>query len=147
VDDGGAGYTSEGAWEFVAGEEHYCGPGFRVAAKPGDTARWTFTAPSTDTYTLFATAPGGKRLTDAAAYSCGGRTATVNQRRGDGGWSELFSVDLQAGERCEVTLTSGGEGATAADALRAESAARYNDGSEVRTLALGPYDGVVLLKP
>ncbi|MBM3501637.1 MAG: hypothetical protein FJX74_23535 [Armatimonadetes bacterium] len=147
VDDGTTGFASAGAWEFVAGEQHYHGPGFRLAAKPGDTARWVFAAPSSDTYIVFATTPGGKRLTDAAVYSGQGKTATLNQRQGDGGWMQLFEVDLKAGDRCEVTLISSGTGATAADAIRAESKARYNDGSEVRTLDLGPHDGVVLVRP
>jgi len=104
-------------------------------------------APSTDTYTLLATTPGGKTLTDAATYSCAGKTATLDQRKGDGGWVRLFEVSLSEGKSCTVSLLSGGGGATAADAIRAESAARYNDGSTVRALKLAPLDGTVLLRP
>jgi hypothetical protein len=146
VDDGGPGFTCEGAWEVAGGEAAYAGAGYRLAAKPGATARWSLVVPSTDTYTLFATAPGGKTLTDSAAYSCGDKQATVDQRPCDGGWVKLFEVGLAEGERCEVVLTSSGEGATAADAIRAESAARYNDGSTVEELTLGPVDGTVLVR-
>jgi hypothetical protein len=131
----------------VSGEAHYYGAGYRLAAKPGSTAKWTFTVPSTNSYTIFATTPGGKTLTEAAAYACGGNTISLDQRKGDGGWVRLCEVELKEGEACEVALTSGGEGATAADAIRAESKARYNDGAAVRSLRLGAFDGVVLLKP
>jgi hypothetical protein len=71
----------------------------------------------------------------------------VNQRAGDGGWMKLFTVKLKQGEKCVVRLRSGGTGATAADAIRAESAARYNDGATVTSVELGPLDGIVLVKP
>ncbi|MBN1343673.1 MAG: hypothetical protein JXQ73_13375 [Phycisphaerae bacterium] len=44
-----------------------------------------------------------------------------------------------------MRLRSGGTGGTAADAIRVESAARYNDGSVVDTLTLDALDGVVLV--
>ena len=149
VDDGAAGFMAEGAWESRDGEDHYCGPGFRVSPKPGSTARWTFVAPSTDQYTIFAAIPGGKQLTDAAAYALAGSeakpTMTLDQRKRDGGWVKLFEAALKEGQRYEVILRSGGTGLTAADAIRAESAARFNDGSPVERVTLAPLDGVVLI--
>ncbi len=151
VDDHEAGFTCSGAWELRAGEGHYAGPGFRFARKPGDTARWTFTAPARDTYTLFVTTPGGKDVTDAAEYQllepAGGPAVTLNQRKGDGAWVRLFEVPLAAGQRCVVQVRSSGTGGTVADALRAESAARYNDGAVVESVALEALDGVVLVRP
>jgi hypothetical protein len=58
----------------------------------------------------------------------------------------LGQVELKAGERCRVTLTSGGVGTTIADAIRAESAARYNDGVAVVGVTVPPLDGIVLLR-
>jgi hypothetical protein len=150
VDDTASGCECKGAWETVGGEVHCYGDSFRRAAKPGDTCKWTFTAPSADTYTIYASIPGGKGASDAAMYSATTRAGKVNktldQRTGDGGWVRLFEVKLAAGERCEVSLLSSGTGATQADAIRAESAARYNDGSEVSKLTLGPLDGAVLVR-
>jgi hypothetical protein len=146
VDDDSPDFATEGAWELAGGEQRFSGPGYRRAGKPGDRARWTFAAPSTDRYTLFVAVPGGKTLTDAAMYAVEGESVTLNQRPGDGGWMKLLEVDLTAGQACTVSLTSGGTGATAADALRAESAARYNDGALVSRLDLAPYDGAVLIR-
>ncbi len=146
VDDTDAGFAADGAWQSMGGPGHYYGAGFRQAAKPGSTARWTFTAPAADTYTLFACVPGGKTLTGAAEYTVGGMQAalTINQRTGDGGWVKLFDVRLKAGQKCEVVLRSAGVGATAADAIRAESGARFNDGARVESVALAPMDGIIL---
>ena len=60
---------------------------------------------------------------------------------------ELFTVKLKQGETCVVRLRSGGTGATAADAIRAESAARYNDGATITSVELAPLDGIVLVTP
>jgi hypothetical protein len=147
VDDDSADFTCQGAWEIKNGERHYCGSTFRSAAKPGDTAYWSFSAPSDDTFAIFACAPGGNDLTDAAMYDMDGvpakPIATINQQGADGGWVRLFDVKLSAGRRYAVRLRSGGDGATAADAIRLESAARYNDGSVVNTIVLDALDGVV----
>ena len=159
VDDADANWSGSGAWEMRAGETHYYGAGYRLAAKPGSAATWSFVAPSADEYTIFATAPGSPKrvkpgdilLTDAAAYDvvapAGGGAINIKQRAADGGWMKLFTVKLKQGEKCVVRLRSGGTGATAADAIRAESAARYNDGATVTSVDLGPLDGVVLVKP
>ncbi len=149
VDDADAGFTADGAWEAMGGPWHYYGEGYRVAAKPGSTARWTFTAPAADEYAIFACVPGGKTLTSAAEYVVEGTqaAATINQRVGDGGWAKLFDVRLKAGQKCDVVLRSAGVGATAADAIRAESAARLNDGARVESITLAPMDGVILLNP
>ncbi len=151
VDDAQPGFSCQGAWERVAGEVHACGDGYRQAAKPGDTARWAFVAPAADTYTILACVPGGKGAATAAAYAAEAGPATVrqtlDQRSGDGGWVRLFELKLAAAETCTVVLTSSGVGATQADALRAESARRYNDGGRVAQLTLGPLGGVVLLRP
>lgn len=159
VDDAGAAWDGSGGWEARAGETHYYGAGYRLAAKPGSAATWSFVAPSTDEYTIFATAPGSPKrvppgevlLTDAAEYAvvtpAGGPAVNVNQRAGDGGWMKLFTVKLGQGETCTVRLRSGGTGATAADAIRAESAARFNDGATLTSVELGPLDGIVLVKP
>jgi len=149
VDDGAPGFSCQGAWQATDGEDHYCGAGYRAAARPGDTARWTLSPPSDDRYTLFGSVPGGKGLTGAAMYRVRAegteQTINVNQRAYDGGWVKLFEVKLSQGERCVVELVSGGAGATAADAIRAESAARYNDGATVESVELGPLDGAILL--
>jgi hypothetical protein len=151
IDDADPGFVCQGAWEARSGESQYVGAGYRVAAKPGDAATWTFTAPEADHYTIFVTLPRDKGLTNAAEYAvvepADGPTATMTQRGRDGGWVRLFEVKLSAGQRCRVRLRSAGTGATAADALRAESTARYNDGASVETVTLSPLDGWVLLKP
>jgi hypothetical protein len=148
VDDDGPDFAPDGAWQAAAGERHYFGYGYRVAAKPGSTARWTFTAPSTDTYAIFVCVPGGKDLTDAAAYGVeGAAAATINQRVADGGWVKLFEIKARRGQKYEVVLRSGGAGATAADAIRAESAERFNDGAKVESVTLDPMDGIILLSP
>lgn len=150
VDDASPDFSAKGLWQRAAGDDHYYGAGYRSAAKPGSTARWAFTAPSADTYSFFACFPGGKSSTDAAAYALRGAgptaAATVTQRTGDGGWVRLFEAKLAAGGRYEVVLTSGGAGTTAADAIRIESAARYNDGATVTSVTLPPLDGMVLLR-
>jgi len=138
VDDQSPDFACQGAWEELAGECGYVGRGYRQAAKPGDTARWSFTAPADDDYTLFITSPGGETLTDAAVYAVttnrGQKRVPLDQRAGDGGWLKLTEVSL-------------GEGATIADAIRVESAARYNDGAEVTEFALEPAGGAVLVRP
>jgi hypothetical protein len=157
VDDTEPGFSCQGAWERRSGEGYYCGAGYRTAAKAGDTAQWVFAAPSDDEFTLFAAVPRDARpgrlakldATDAAMYavaqSAGGPAATVDQRLGDGGWARLFDLHLAAGETCTVVLRSGGAGPTAADAVRAESAARLNDGAVVDRIEVPPLDGVLLL--
>ncbi|MCX7598268.1 MAG: putative glycoside hydrolase [Armatimonadetes bacterium] len=148
IDDSSPDFSAEGAWEGVAGDGGYYGLGYRLAAKPGATATWSFKAPTSDTYTFFACVPSGRSLTDAAAYSLspGGIAANISQRKGDGGWVKLFQCRLRAGERYTVSLRSGGTGPTAADAIRIESAARYNDGATVTSLTLAPRDGTLLLR-
>lgn len=151
VDDHEAGFRCDGAWERRGQQGHYAGSGYRVARKPGGTARWRFTAPAEDTYTVLATIPGGKDLTDAAAYQVAGPAdgawAVVDQRPRDGGWTELFQVKLAAGQECEVILHPSGAGFTAADAIRVESATRYNDGAVVESIVLDALDGMVLVNP
>ncbi len=153
VDDSAPGFTAQGAWERKSEEGRYVGTTHRMALKPGSRAHWTFTAPSADRYTIYACLPGGETLTAGAAYQVtgsGGRklaTAVVDQRKGDGGWVRLFTVPLGQGERCRVTVTSAGMGVTVADAILAESAARFNDGALVREVTLAPQDGIVLKFP
>jgi hypothetical protein len=150
ADDQDAACTLGGGWQRMSGEERYVGDGFRSARKPGSAFTWRFTAPSTDTYTLFVTAPGGRQATDRAEYvvkaSGKARNAVLDQRPCDGGWARILTLPLVRGEACTVTLRSGGTGVTQADALRAESTARYNDGSTATSITLGPLDGVVLLR-
>ncbi|MCC6731548.1 MAG: hypothetical protein IT208_19665 [Chthonomonadales bacterium] len=150
VDDESPGFIAAGAWERVGGEVRGVGSGYRRARKPGAVARWRFRAPAADAYTLFVSLPDGRGLTEGATYTvtapAGGSGRALTQRGGDGGWKRLTRVRLLAGERCEVTLRSGGAGDTAADALRAESDARYNDGSAAQTIALAPLDGAVLVR-
>lgn len=153
MDDTSPAFTVQGAWERRSEEGRFVGPTHRAALKPGSRAHWTFTAPSSDRYTIYACLPGGEDCTPAAAYQATGAngrklaTAVVDQRKGDGGWVRLFTVSLQKGERCRVAVTSAGVGVTIADAILAESSARYNDGSLIRELTLPPLDGIVLLKP
>jgi hypothetical protein len=52
-----------------------------------------------------------------------------------------------AWERVAGEVHASGDGYRQADALRVESARRYNDGGRVTQLTLGPLDGVVLLRP
>jgi len=152
VDDGDVGFSARGAWERISEEGRYVGSTHRRALKPGSRADWVFSAPSSDRYYLYACIPGGQALSDGASYAIRPAsapravTAVVNQRTGDGGWVRLGGVSLKVGERCRVTLTSGGVGATVADAVRAESTARYNDGATVREVTIPPVDGVVLLR-
>lgn len=149
MDDHEPGFACTGAWELRSGENHYAGNGFRLARKPGDTARWSFAIPAADRYTVFAAIPGGKDLTDAAEYTLttpgGALAATVSQRPCDGGWVRLFDADLPAGAACALTLTSAGVGLTVADAIRIESAARYHDGATVSEVTLPARDGILLL--
>lgn len=150
VDDDSPDCAVDGAWEIKGGEDHYYGVGYRAARKPGECVRWSFTSPSADTYTLYACIPGGKSLTDAAVYTLpgmkSGPTATINQRKADGGWVRLFDVKLAMGQRCEVSLRSSGVGITAADAIRVESKARFNDGSRLKSVTLDPLDGTILIR-
>ena len=146
IDDMADGFATEGAWERVVADGAHYGPTYRRARKPGERATWTFTAPSTGRYTLLACAPGGDDLTASATYSLGNARAVVDQSAGDGGWVELFSADLLKGQEYALTLRSDGAGHTAADAIRIESQARYNDGAMVEQVELAPYDGLVLLR-
>jgi len=146
IDDTTDGFTARGAWERVVADGAHYGATYRRARKPGEQATWAFAAPSTGRYTLFACAPGGDDVTRSAVYSLGGARAVVDQSAGDGGWVELFSVDLLKGNQYELRLASGGSGATVADAVRVESAARYNDGATVSQVDLGPFDGTILLR-
>lgn len=149
IDDTDPNCTFKGAWERMAGEERYSGDGYRRALKIGATASWRITAPSTDVYTISACFPGGKDLTDSAIYTVNGIakkvSASIDQREGDGGWVSLFNIPLKKGQKAEVALHSSGGGSTAADAIRAESRARFNDGSVVKSLILVPLDGIILL--
>jgi|GEM_PF-1079783 len=157
VDDAGPGFACQGAWERRSGEGFYYGAGYRVAAKAGDTAQWTFTAPAEDVYTLHVVLPKDGRsgrpgrgdVSDAAMYTvtqpAGGPSVVLDQRQGDGGWARLFVVPLRVGDPCTVVLRSGGAGPTAADALRAEGGARFNDGAVLERAGLAPLDGVILL--
>jgi len=149
ADDAGPSFRASGSWERRAGEGHFVDGGCRVARKPGEAASWTLRAPSTGTYHLFASAPGGREFSSQVVYTAttrAGRTSFLaSQRAADGGWQRLGTVRLREGERLEVSLVSGGDGLTAADAVRIESVARWNDGAVVRRLRLGPLDGAVLL--
>jgi hypothetical protein len=148
IDDDSRQCSLQGTWEKRSGETHYYGPGFRTAPKPGSTAVWRFTAPSTDIYTFYASVPGGANLTNAASYALTGQAkaqATISQRGCDGGWTRLFEARLEKGREYGLKLLSGGTGETAADAVRLESKARFNDGAVVDKIELGPLDGIVLL--
>lgn len=149
IDDESADCKVEGSWEKVDGEDHYYGEGFRKARKPGETMRWQVTAPSADTYTVYACNPGDKSYTDSACFTLDGisnpPSKTVNQKKADGGWVELFDVKLQKGQKFDVVLKSSGSGATVGDAVRIESKARYNDGRLVRSLKIQPLDGIILV--
>lgn len=153
VDDLDPGFATQGAWERKSEEGRYVGLTHRAALKPGSKAHWTFTAPAADRYAIYACLPGGENLTAGAAYQVTGAdgrklaTAVVDQRKGDGGWVKLFEAPLRKGERCRVTVASAGMGVTVADAILAESAARFNDGALVREITLAPQDGVVLVMP
>lgn len=150
VDDSDAGFEAGGGFERVSDQGHFAGDSYRIARKPGATATWRLTAPSTDEYTLFALTPKLEGLTDTAAYraACGqgAQTGVVDQRSGDGGWTPVATVALEAGQEVEVTLASGGAGLTTADAIRLESRARLNDGSRVSEVVLPPRDGALLLR-
>lgn len=150
VDDADEGFMAEAGWERVSDLGRFCGTSTHQALKPGATATWSFTAPSTDTYTILACAPKLEGLTDAARFALEGpsgrQTVVVDQREGEGGWVMLLEAPLTEGEVYRVTLESGGTGITVADAVRIESAAPRHDGSLVRRLVLAPLDGEILLK-
>lgn len=139
-----------GLWEKLGGEDHYYGDSFLKAIKPGETIKWSFTAPASDTYYVFTCNPGDKHYTDAAYFTVEGvpspPSAMINQRKSDGGWVKLFDLKLEKAQKIEIVLKSSGEGATVGDAIRIESKARYNDGALVRSVNLPPLDGIILLK-
>jgi hypothetical protein len=149
VDDSDKDFKATGAWEILSGEEHYSGDTYRLARKPGETASWTLTAPSTDMYTVYACTPGGKNMTSSAQYTVRGinrpPSVSIDQRKCDGGWFKLFDLQLTKGQRFDIVLHSSGSGATAADAVRIESKARFNDGALVKSIDLDPLDGTMLL--
>jgi hypothetical protein len=152
VDDVSSDFSSQGPWEIRKTNERSYGKSwrmnsYRVVATAGNQASWQFTAPSTDTYAVFACLPGGEEFTKSASYSLAGDSrvaASVDQRKADGNWVKLFEAKLQGGKRYAVNVTSG-DGATVADAIRVESKARYNDGARVRELRLEGLDGIILL--
>ena len=151
LDDSGFDFTCTGAWEIKAGETGFMGSGYHVARKPGESATYKFTAPATDSYKILAAVPAKKDLTTSAAWSVKTPpldvSASMNQSKADGNWTELFTIPLKAGETCEVMLNSSGDGPTAVDALRVESQTRYNDGALVETISLDPLDGIILVNP
>ncbi len=52
LDNNEAGFSCTGEWGWAAPEVSFLGTDFRTAEGQGKLAKWTFTAPSTDTYTL-----------------------------------------------------------------------------------------------
>jgi len=149
-DDSDEGFSAPGAWQTLAGEGSYYGVGYRSARKPGEAARWSIVAPSTDTYTVFACVPKLEEVTDAAHYLIAGegdqREVVLDQHDRDGGWIPLGEVSLREGQTYGVDLQSSGTGATVADAIRWESMARLNDGAQVPVVTLAPFDGTVLVR-
>lgn len=154
VDDVSIDFSSHGPWHVRQTNQRSYGKSWRMnsyreVAAAGYQATWQFTAPSTDTYTVFASLPGGEEFTPSASYSLAGNSrvaASVDQRKADGNWVKLFETKLKAGKPYAVTVTSG-TGTTAADAIRLESTARYNDGAIVTKVKLDGLDGIILLYP
>jgi hypothetical protein len=150
MDDSDAGFERGDGFERVSDQGHFMGDSYRIARKPGATARWRVVAPSTGEYTLYALTPKLEGLTDSAAYrlACGPvrQTGVIDQRPGEGGWTPVLTAALETGQAVEVTVVSGGAGLTAADAIRLESRARLNDGSRVSEITLPPADGALLLR-
>ncbi|HJN14281.1 MAG TPA: hypothetical protein QGH10_02260, partial [Armatimonadota bacterium] len=97
-------------------------------------------------YTVSACVRGSDGDTDSALYSLKGERAVIDQSDGDGGWVRLFEAKLRADRTYELELASGGSGVTVADAIRVESAARYNDGAMVTQVDMGPAGGTILLR-
>jgi len=149
VDDNQPGFTAGSGWTEVGEQRYNYGRTYHLSKTAGAQAYWNFTAPQTDTYTIFACVPKLKGMTDSAHYSLAGRkpspSAVVDQRKGEDGWIELFKAPLRAGEHCRLVLESGDNGATAADAIRVESAARLDDGATIQRITLPPFDGAILL--
>jgi len=154
VDDISSDFSTQGPWEVRKTNERSYGKSwrmnsYRATTEPDSQASWQFTAPSTDTYTVFACLPGGEEFTKSAFYTLTGNTrvgASVDQQKADGDWVKLFEAKLSGGKRYAVKVRSG-TGTTAADAIRVESKARYNDGARVKEVTLGGLDGIVLLNP
>ena len=146
LDDADETFSTSGAWRIEQDLAHHYCPTCRVARKPGDRARWRIGVPFDDTYTVSACVRGSDGDTDSALYSLKGERAVIDQSDGDGGWVRLFEAKLRADRTYELELASGGSGVTVADAIRVESAARYNDGAMVTQVDMGPADGTILLR-
>lgn len=132
------------AWNFTAHQQ----------ATAGTAAQWDLNVPADGQYTIqvwLPAAPGASGWTKNAIYEVVSNGATVatytldqtTAAAGDG-WHTIATVSLTAAGAPFLRVHNAGSGPLLADAVYVTSTARFNDGSSVSQITLGPYDGILL---
>ena len=155
VDDSGKGpaIRLDSGMRVLQGPYYHAWRGEAHVLKKGEQATWELAIPEDGEYRIEAwlpAAPEASRWTRRAVYelSSGGRAvaeALLDQSAAASGdrWHAITAVTLRAGP-ATLTLRNNGREKSIADAVRAVSRARYNDGAAVREVTLEPWDGIVL---
>ena len=113
VDDGAAGFSTQGAWSINSGGYGgtYRATTTAVGASPTATATWTFTPPLTDTYAVYARFPNvaAMRTVDARFFidHAGAVTPiTITQARDGDNWRFIGRYPFHGGRPAHVWLTN-----------------------------------------
>jgi len=105
------------SFPLTLGEDCY----YAFAGHGSSQAKWTFTTPSSDNYTIFAWWPYSADNTSSARYTInhagGSTTVTKNQRINSGQWNELGEFYFNEGEYSIVLTDDTSAGIVVADAI------------------------------
>ncbi len=124
VDDADPGAERDGDWTRSAEVHEFYGSGYKLApAGSEDRFRWTLAPPEAGRYSVQACWASGTDRSKTATYRFGvagasSQTATVDQTTRGETWVELGTLDLAAGQSCQVELVAAKDGSVVADAVR-----------------------------
>jgi len=123
VDNGEAGTSSTGSWPLSGGSQPY-GPTSLYSKQAGATYRFAPILPRAGSYRVFlwwsafASRPDDVRVD--IGHAGGTSTIHVNQRLGGGAWNDAGVYAFA--DSALITIVSGGNGSTCADAVKLEPA-------------------------
>lgn len=123
IDNGGAGFTTTGAWNTASGVAGFHGTSYLTSPAGSATATWTPTITVAGNYEIYIRWTAHANRPDAAPveirYNGGGSivTPTINQQTEGGAWHYLGTFNLAAGTGNYVRLSASDTGYSVADAV------------------------------
>ncbi|MCD6498767.1 MAG: carbohydrate binding domain-containing protein [Deltaproteobacteria bacterium] len=164
VDDADDGVTFQGTWtgqEYDSGEwkatrpfYHNWGPGCHESSGDQAEASFPLSIPQADEYHVlawWAAAPAASSWSKDVEFAVLVNDEVVSatnldQSTGGDEWHEVAVLPLDPDQDVRVRVRAMDGADCVADALHVWSKARYNDGSDVSTVTLGPMDGILLAR-